>query len=178
MSELVRRAVLDKRFWPGVAMAALIGGSLSVAGVATADTVDEAEPAAQEEAAEAAEQPAEAAGGEAADEEGRGGGPFSGHPHHDDHGSGVHSETEDSEFHEVCDTAGPGGAFIGPCPRPAEGGGGGGVVGEAPEELAVTGPSEDLALVGGAIALTGGVVMYITRRRSEEAEEAASEATA
>ncbi|MFI6578920.1 hypothetical protein ACIBFB_24290 [Nocardiopsis sp. NPDC050513] len=162
MSELVRRAVLDKRFWPGVAMAALIGGSLSVAGVATADTVDEA--------------PAEGAAPAEA-EEGRGGGPLSGRPRHDDNGSGVHSETEDSEFHEVCDGAGAGGAFIGPCPRPGVGGGGGGaVVGEAPEELAVTGPSEDLALVGGAIALTGGVVMYITRRRSERAEDASSEA--
>ncbi|MCY9785952.1 hypothetical protein KIK06_18850 [Nocardiopsis sp. EMB25] len=171
MSELVRRAVLDKRFWPGVAMAALIGGSLSVAGVATADTVDEADPAAQEEAAQPADTEA------AEQEEGRDGGPFSGGPHHhDDNGSGVHSETEDSEFHEVCDTAGPGGSFIGPCPRPAGGGGGGGAVGGAPEELAVTGPSEDLALVGGAIALTGGVVMYITRRRSERAEDAEASA--
>ncbi|OLT29778.1 hypothetical protein BJF83_10490 [Nocardiopsis sp. CNR-923] len=145
-------------------MAALIGGSLSVAGVATADTVDDAP-------AEGAV-PAEA-------EEGRGGGPLSGRPRIDDNGGGVHSGTEDSEFHEVCDGAGVGGAFIGPCPRPGVGGGGGGggaVVGEAPAELAVTGPSEDLALVGGAIALTGGVVMYITRRRSERAEDASSEA--
>ncbi|MFV2196491.1 hypothetical protein [Nocardiopsis sp. LOL_012] len=150
MSELVRRTVLNKKFWPGVAMAALIGGSLSVAGVATADTVDDN-----------AEQ--------AAEDTNRGGRD----DHHGNDGAGVHSEADGAEFHEVCDGAGPGGAFEGPCPVAEEGGAA--AVGGAPEELATTGPSEDLALVGGAIALTGGVVMYMTRRRREAVSSEAAE---
>jgi hypothetical protein len=160
MPGVVLRAVRDKRFWPGVAMAACVGGVLSMATVASAET-----------GAPSSARAAEASVSDEADN--RETDPHD--PHHG--GGGVGSATDDSEFHEVCDEAGVGGAFLGECPEHVEGGGGGaagggGVVGEAPEELPVTGPGEDMVLIGGVLTLAGGAVLYATRRRNGEAVHA------